>query len=66
MNTGVSGRLPITAVEGNPLWKRILSAHADSELCFCMPEKIPTYKNARPSEVGRAKFHSGVVKHKKK
>ena len=32
----------------NPLWKRILSAPADSELCFCMPEIFPAYQKRPP------------------
>lgn len=42
--------------------RRILSAHADSELFFRMPGMFPAYEKSRPPEVGRDGFHSQVVK----
>ena len=35
----------LAAAGNNPLNKRILSAPADSELCFCMPQIFAAYKN---------------------
>ncbi|WP_298547206.1 hypothetical protein [uncultured Parabacteroides sp.] len=37
----------LAAAGNNPLNKRILSAPADSELCFCMPQIFAAYKKAR-------------------
>ena len=34
----------LAAAGNNPLNKRILSAPADSELCFCMPQIFAAYK----------------------
>jgi len=37
----------LAAAGNNPLNKRILSAPADSELFFCMPQIFAAYKKAR-------------------